>query len=194
MQSKCHNLGKEGGRNVTVKKHPTKISWDIVFRWQNVTEINCLVLKKLGITRSIPEALLRDVLWRKQVLALLRSRANSALSLAASSRFPNKIELFHPIECLWVWPLVSCSVKASFSLSNRIQQPGTAWKAGNRWLALIHMTGLHLFRQQGQESYQPTIRPQGRSNIKTTRRGKWRRMSGQWTPCWASAGSTTSRS
>ncbi len=40
------------------------------------------------------EAVLRDISWRKQVLALLRSRANSALSLANSSGFLTKTRTF----------------------------------------------------------------------------------------------------
>ncbi len=51
-----------------------------------------------------PEAVLRDVSWRKQVPALLRSRANSAFSLVNSSRFLKKTQTFAPMACLWVRP------------------------------------------------------------------------------------------
>ncbi len=51
-------------------------------------------------TKRRSEAVLRDVSWRKQVPALLRGRANSALSLATSSRFLNKTRTFAPMVCL----------------------------------------------------------------------------------------------
>ncbi len=54
-----------------------------------------------------PEAVLRGVSWRKQVSALLRSRANSALSLANSSGFLTKTRTFAPTACLWVRPMES---------------------------------------------------------------------------------------
>jgi hypothetical protein len=46
------------------------------------------------------EAVLRDISWRKEVPALLRSRANSARSLANSSGFLTKTRTFAPTTCL----------------------------------------------------------------------------------------------
>jgi hypothetical protein len=67
-----------------------------------LTDLNVRPSAAVNLLRggSFPEAVLRDLSWRKQVPALLRSRANSALALAVSSRFPNKTRTFPPMECL----------------------------------------------------------------------------------------------
>ncbi len=49
---------------------------------------------------SPPDAVLRDIPWRKQVPALLRGRTNSALSLATSFGFLTKTRTFASSACL----------------------------------------------------------------------------------------------
>ncbi len=78
------------------------------------------------------EAVLRDVPWRKQVPALLRSLANSALSLANSSGFLTKTQTIAPTACLWVRPLESYKFDMQ-PLPPPQKNTGTAGKVSNAW-------------------------------------------------------------